>query len=357
MMDVPFVDLRLQHRNLALGQDVRRLEDGFVQLCGTDHAVGVDSGLSALELSLRALGVGPGDEVIVPAHTFMATAAAVTFAGAEVVLVDVDPQTYNIDPAQVEAAITPRTRAILPVHFYGQPAAMDALMELAEAHDLLVVEDACQAHGAYYQGRRVGSIGHAGAFSFYPTKNLGGAGDGGMVVTDDEQVAEDVRAMRNCGQRAKYVHELPPFNHRLDTLQAAVLRVKLEHLDAWNEARRQVAARYATALADADLILPEEDPAGTHVYHLYVVRTPKRDALQAYLKEQGIGTGIHYPIPVHLQPFYADQGYRRGQFPVTEQLCDEILSLPMFPEMTEAQVDYVAEKVCEFVGERPVSRE
>jgi dTDP-4-amino-4,6-dideoxygalactose transaminase len=349
------MQLVMERCDFALGDDVRRFENGFAKFCGVEHAVGVDSGLSALELSLRALGVGPGDEVIVPAHTFMATAAAVTFAGAEAVLVDVDPRTYNIDPAQVEAAITPRTRAIVPVHLYGQPADMDALMDLAEAHDLVVVEDACQAHGAYYRAQRAGSIGHAAAFSFYPTKNLGGCGDGGMVVTDDARVAEDVRAMRNCGQRVKYVHELPPFNHRLDTLQAAVLRVKLQYLDAWNESRRQAAARYGAALADAALTLPFEDPAGTHVYHLYVIRTSKRDALQAYLKQHSIGIGIHYPVPVHLQPFYADRGYERGQFPVTEQLCDEILSLPMFPGMTGEQVNYVAEKVTEFVRSSDLS--
>ena len=373
-MNVPFVDLQAQHRairdelnqaiqrvmeraDFALGEDVVRFEEEFAAFCGTRHAVGVDSGLSALELSLRALGIGPGDEVIVPAHTFIATAAAVTFAGARPILVDVDPAMYNIDVAQVEAAITPRTRAIIPVHLYGLPAAMDAIMSLADRHDLAIIEDACQAHGAYYKGRRVGSLGHAAAFSFYPTKNLGGCGDAGMVVTNDAQVADHVRAMRNCGQKAKYIHELPPFNHRLDTLQAAILRVKLRYLDQWNEARWRNAALYTKLLTGSGIVTPVEDPDSVHVYHLYVVRTPRRDGLQAYLREQGIGTAIHYPVPIHLQPFYAGNGFRRGQFPVTEGLCDEIISLPMFPEMTTEQVEHVAANVAEFLVKERVTEE
>ena len=372
MNNVPFVDLRAQHRairdelnqaiqqvmeraDFVLGKDVVRLEEEFATFCGTHYAVGVGSGLSALELSLRAFGIGPGDEVIIPAHTFVATAAAVTFAGAQPILVDVDPTTYNIDVAQIEAAITPRTRAIIPVHLYGLPAEMDTILDLADKHGLVVIEDACQAHGAHYKGRRVGSLGHASAFSFYPTKNLGGCGDGGMVVTDDAQVAERVRAMRNCGQKAKYHHELPPFNHRLDTLQAAILRVKLRYLEGWNEARRRNGALYTELLAGSGVITPVEAPDSVHVYHLYVVRTPQRDALQAYLRERGIGTAIHYPIPIHLQPFYAENGFRRGQFPVTEQLCDEILSLPMFPEMTAGQVQYVSTQVIEFLTSVPVT--
>lgn len=364
-MKVPFIDLRPQHRALrdelneaiqrvmdrcdfALGEDVARFEEEFAEFCGTQYAVGVDSGLSALELSLRAFGIGPGDEVIVPAHTFVATAAAVTFAGAQPVLVDVDPVTLNVDVVQIEAAITPRTKAIIPVHLYGLPAEMDVIMRLADEHDAVVIEDACQAHGAQYRGMRTGSLGHAAAFSFYPTKNLGGCGDAGILVTDDAQVAQQVRAMRNCGQRVKNVHELSPFNHRMDTLQAAILRVKLRYLDAWNMARRQNAALYTDLLAGSGVITPIEAPHATHVYHLYVVRTPRRDALQAYLREHDIGTGIHYPIPIHLQPFYAEYGFRRGQFPVTEQVCDEILSLPMFPEMSAEQVRFVADKVQSF---------
>jgi dTDP-4-amino-4,6-dideoxygalactose transaminase len=365
-MNVPFIDLRAQHRTLrseldqaiqqvmeqadfALGKDVGRFEDEFAAFCGTRYAVGVDSGLAALELILRAFGIGPGDEVIVPAHTFIATAAAVTFAGAKPVLVDVDPTTYNVDVAQAEAALTPRTRAIVPVHLYGMTAEMDPIMHLAETHGLAVIEDACQAHGAFYRGRRAGSLGHASAFSFYPTKNLGGCGDGGMVVTNDAQVAEQVRAMRNCGQRVKHRHELPPFNHRLDTLQAAILRVKLRYLVSWNEARRRHAALYTELLTDSGVVTPLEAPHCVHVYHLYVVQGPERDALRAYLQERGVATAIHYPVPIHLQPFYAQEGFQHGQFPVAEQLCDQILSLPMFPEMTSDQVEYVAGQVIEFL--------
>jgi dTDP-4-amino-4,6-dideoxygalactose transaminase len=364
-MNVPFVDLRAQHRALqqelneaiqpvferadfALGQDVARFEEEFAAFCGTQYAVGVDSGLAALEMGLRAFGIGPGDEVIVPAHTFIATAAAVTFAGARPVLVDVDPRTYNLDVGQLEAAITPRTRAIIPVHLYGLPAKMDAILDLADKHGLVVIEDACQAHGAWVNGRRAGSLGHAAAFSFYPTKNLGACGDAGIVVTDDADVAEHVRAMRNCGQRQKYYHELPPFNHRMDTLQAAALRVKLRYLQGWVEARRRNAALYNELLVDSEVVTPVETPGATHVYHLYVIRVPQRDALQAHLREKGIGAAIHYPVPIHLQPFYAGDGFRRGQFPVTEQVCDEVLSLPMFPEMTEEQVRYVASEVIAF---------
>lgn len=364
-MQVPFVDLRTPHRVLrdelneaiqrvldrcdfALGQDVGLLEEEFATYCGTKHAIGVGSGLAALELSLRAFGVGPGHEVIVPAHTFTATAAAVTFAGAVPVLVDVDPTTYNIDTKQIEAAITPRTRAIIPVHLYGLPANMDTLMAIASKHNLFVVEDACQAHGALYKGRRTGSLGHAAAFSFYPTKNLGAGGDGGIIVTDDDEVAEAARAMRNCGQRVKNQHELHPFNHRLDTMQAAILRVKLKHLDEWNEGRRQAAQLYSELLADSNVVVPVESPDSQHVYHLYVIRTPHREALREYLNSQGIGSAIHYPNPIHKQPFYSKSEIRYGALPETDKLVGEILSLPMFPEMTKEQVAYVASHVKQF---------
>lgn len=366
-MKVPFVDLRSEHRMLrdelneaiqqvmersdfALGKDVSLFEEEFARFCDTEYAVGLDSGLSALELSLRAYGIGPGDEVIVPAHTFVATAAAVTFTGARPVFVDVEKSTYNMDIGQVEAAITTRTRAIIPVHLYGLPAEMGPILDLADKHGLVVIEDACQAHGARYKGRRAGSMGHAAAFSFYPTKNLGGCGDAGMMVTNDASVVEQVRAMRNCGQREKYYHELPPFNHRLDTLQAAILRVKLGYLEGWIEARRRNAALYDVLLAESEVVTPKETPEATHVYHLYVIRTPQRDGLQAHLREQGIGAAIHYPVPVHLQPYYAGNGFRRGQFPVTEQVCDQVLSLPMFPGMTVEQVQHVAAEVSRFFG-------
>src|SRR5512140_3552783 len=353
-MNVPFIDLALQPRNLRdeinaaiqgvldradfiLGQDVHKLEEEFAAYCGVKYAVGVDSGLSALELSLRALGIGAGHEVIVPAHTFTATAAAVTFAGATPVFVDVDPGTWTIDPKRIEDAITPRTRALLPVHLYGLPADMHMILGIAEKYELVVVEDACQAHGAKYKGQRTGKMGNAAGFSFYPTKNLGGCGDGGIVTTNDAEVAETVRALRNCGQTSKNVHELAPFNHRLDSLQAAILRVKLHYLDQWIESRRHIAALYRELLVGADVRLPMEPPGYQHVYHLFVIRSQSRDALQGYLKERGIGTALHYPAPVHLQPFYSDGKDRRGEFPVSEQLCKEILSLPMYPEMTDEQ--------------------
>jgi dTDP-4-amino-4,6-dideoxygalactose transaminase len=364
-MKVPFVDLKAQHfpiqeeienaihkvidrGDFALGEDVHRLEEEFAEYCGTRYAIGVDSGLSAIELCLHAFEIGQGDEVIVPAHTFVATAAAVSFTGATPVLVDVDPITYCIDSSKIEQAITARTRAIIPVHLYGLPASMDPILEITKGKNLVVIEDACQAHGATYKDRRTGSLGHAAAFSFYPTKNLGGFGDGGIITTDDEQIAEKIRALRNCGQRVKNIHELSPFNHRLDTIQAAILRVKLRYLDQWNESRRKCAALYNELFAGSDVITPVEDPDSKHVYHLYVVRTSQRDALQVHLGDQGIGAGIHYPIPVHLQPYYSNNGFHRGQFPIAEKLCDEILSLPMFPTMSWEQVQYVAREVIRF---------
>lgn len=367
-MNVPWIDLTQQHRELRdeinaaiqgvldradfiLGQDVHKLEEEFAAYCGTQYAVGVDSGLSALELSLRALGIGPGHEVIVPAHTFTATAAAVTLTGATPVFVDVDPDTWTLDAKRIEDAITPHTKAILPVHLYGLPADMHMILGIAEKYELLVIEDACQAHGAKYKGHRAGSMGNATGFSFYPTKNLGGCGDGGMVTTNDSSVAETVLALRNCGQKTKNVHELTPFNHRLDSLQAAILRVKLHYLDHWIEARRHSAALYRELLKGADVRLPADPPGYQHAYHLFVIRSQKRDALQSYLKEHGIGTAIHYPAPVHLQPFYSNGKDRRGEFPVSEQLCKEILSLPLFPEMTDEQVNYVAEGIRNFAAE------
>ena len=362
-MNIPLIDLTIQHHTLRneinaviqdvldrgdfiLGQDVTKLEEEFAAYCGVKYAIGVDSGLSALELSLRALGIGPGDEVIVPAHTFTASAAAITFAGAKPVFVDVDPETWNIDAEKIEAAITPRAKAILPVHLYGLPADMHMILGIAEKYKLVVVEDACQAHGAIYKGHSTGSLGNAAGFSFYPTKNLGACGDGGMVTTNDHKVAETVRALRNCGQTSKNVHELAPFNHRLDNLQAAILRVKLHYLDEWIGVRRMLAELYKQLLP-ASIGRQAEPPGYTNVYHLFVIRTQNRDALQAHLKEQGIGTAIHYPTPVHLQPFFAGLGYFRGRFPIAEKICNEILSLPIYPEMTEEQVEVVASAIAE----------
>jgi dTDP-4-amino-4,6-dideoxygalactose transaminase len=361
-MKVPFVDLDVIHRpiideiysamrrviensDFILGEDVARFEEEFASYCAVEYAVGVDSGLAALELILRGYGIGQGDEVIVPTFTFVATAAAVAFAGARPVLVDVDPLTYCIDVAQTEAALTPRTRGIIAVHLYGQPAEMDELNRLAERNGLIVIEDACQAHGATYKGRKVGSLGNAAAFSFYPSKNLGGFGDGGMVVTSDGELAERVRMMRNCGQRTKNVHEGMPFNHRLDTLQAAVLRSKLRFLDGWNESRRQIARGYGRLLEGASVVAPLASPEVRHVYHLYVVRSSSRDRLQAHLREHEIGSAIHYPTPIHLQPFFKDRGFRKGQFPVAEMLAGEVISLPMYPSIPGGHVQLVAEAI------------
>jgi dTDP-4-amino-4,6-dideoxygalactose transaminase len=364
-VSVPFVDLSAIHQpimdelntamqhvignnDFILGEELSQFEEEFAAYCEAEYAIGVDSGLSALELSLRGYGIGQGDEVILPTFTFVATAAAVGFAGARPVFVDVDPLTYCIDVAQVEAAITPRTRAIIPVHLYGQPAEMDPLNRLAERNGLVVIEDACQAHGANYKGRKVGSLGNAAAFSFYPSKNLGGFGDGGMVVTSDAELAERVRMMRNCGQRTKNVHEGIPFNRRLDTLQAAVLRTKLRYLDQWNESRRQVARSYDGLLERSAVATPTSSPDVEHAYHLYVIRTSDRGGLQDHLREHGIGSAVHYPMPVHLQPFFSDQGLRRGALPVAERLAYEVLSLPMYPFVSDDQIRFVASTIRDF---------
>jgi dTDP-4-amino-4,6-dideoxygalactose transaminase len=356
---VPFVDLQTQYESLRadinaalqgvlergdfiLGEEVQRFEDDFAKYIGTPHAMGVGSGLDALVLALNAYGVGVGDEVIVPANTFIATVLAVFAARAKPVLVDVDAATYNINPAAIEAAITSRTRAIIPVHLYGQPADMTPILALAEKRNLIVIEDAAQAHGAMYDGRRVGSLGHAAAFSFYPAKNLGAYGDGGIVVTKDAGIAEKIRKLRNYGQRVKYEHTCVGINSRLDTIQAAVLRVKLRHLDRWNAARAEHAAAYQAMLSESPYLLPQTAPGRTHIFHLYVIQLDNRSEIQESLSCRGIATGIHYPIPVHLQEACSNLGYRRGDFPVTEAAATRILSLPMFPEMTSEQLEYVA---------------
>lgn len=369
---VPFVDLTAQYADIQhdvdeaiqrvlrkgdfiLGQDVELFETEFATYCEAGHAVGVDSGTSALELILRAYAIGAGDEVITVANTFIASALAIVATGAKPVLVDVDPVTFNLDVAQLEAAITPRTRAVLPVHLYGQPAPMQPILATARRHGLVVVEDACQAHGARYQGRRAGALADAAAFSFYPAKNLGAYGDGGMVVTDDAQIAQTVRMLRNYGQRRKYYHETIGFNRRLDTLQAAVLRVKLRHLDAWNEARRGHARLYNTLLAGSGVDLPVEAEGVQPVYHLYVIRSERRDALQAHLTGRGIATGIHYPLPLHQQQAFRALGYRQGDFPVTEFCAARILSLPMYPELSRAMVETTASAIREFTAERSLA--
>ncbi len=334
--------------DFILGEQVGQFEDAFAEACQVNYAVGVDSGTSALELALRAFDIGPGDQVVTAANTFIATALAISYTGATPVLVDVDPRTFNMDPALLEDAITERTKAVIPVHLYGQPADMDSVMQIARRHRLVVIEDACQAHGATYKGKRVGSIGDAAAFSFYPAKNLGAYGDGGAVVTNDEQIAESVRMLRNYGQSKKYVHLLRGYNRRLDTLQAAVLHAKLKCLDDWNAARREHAHLYGELLAGADVVPPIPADYAEPVWHLYVIRTRDRDGLRQHLKEQGISTGVHYPVPIHLQKAYSDLGYGPGSFPITEQASRDVLSLPMYAELSDQQIEYVANAIKQF---------
>jgi dTDP-4-amino-4,6-dideoxygalactose transaminase len=365
-MTIPLVDLEAQYLSIKdemdaaiqrvvdstsfiLGPDVRAFEEEFARFCGVQHAVGVDSGTAALHLAFLTCDIGPGDEVITTPHTFIATTGMLGRVGARPVFVDIDPQTYNMDPTKIEAAITERTKAIMPVHLYGQPAEMDPILKIADRHGLKVIEDAAQAHGAEYKGRRAGSMSHVAIFSFYPGKNLGAYGDAGAVVTDVGEIAEKVRLLRNHGRRDKYEHLLQGFNYRIDTLQAAILRAKLAHLEEWNEARRRHAATYRELLSDLGLVLPYEPEHVRVVYHLFVIRLEGRDALREHLKARGISTGIHYPIPLHLQPAYRYLGYKEGDFPISEKCARQVLSLPMYPELTQAQMEEVARAIREFL--------
>lgn len=340
----------LERGRYILGPEVEAFEAEFAAVCGVAYGVGVGSGTDALILALRAAGVGPGDEVITVSHTAVATVAAIELAGARPVLVEVDPSYYTLDAGWLSAAMTPRTRAIVPVHLYGQPADMASIQSFARRHGLLLVEDAAQAHGATLHGKAIGSWGDLACFSFYPTKNLGAFGDGGMVVTNDAQLAERVRLLREYGWRSRYVSDAAGQNSRLDELQAAVLRVKLRHLEAENERRRALAQRYTALLAGGSAAPPGERPGARHVFHLYVVRSARRDDLQRFLRDQGIGTGIHYPVPVHLQPAYRRLGLAPGSLPVSERLTREVLSLPLYPELSEEQVERVAQAVRDFDG-------
>ena len=363
--NVPFVDLGVQYRAISaeiddaiskviqdadfiLGREVRLFEEEFAEFCDSSYAVGVDSGTSALELALRAFDIGPGDEVITAANSFIASALGISHAGAKPVLVDVDPFTYTLDVKALERAITRRTKAIIPVHLYGHPAHMGPIRQLADRHGLVVIEDACQAHGASYKGKRVGSLGHAAAFSFYPGKNLGAYGDGGMVVTKDRKIANRLEMLRNYGQKEKYKHLFRGYNRRLDTMQAAILRVKLKYLEKWNAARRWSAKLYQKHLEGSGVVVPGEAGGAESVWHLYVIRTERRDALKEHLVIKGINASIHYPIPIHLQPAYQDLGYKRGDFPVTEAYADRILSLPMYAELSDRQIEFISQTVCEF---------
>ena len=360
VLHVPFVDLKRQAADLhdefaqalwsvidraayTLGPELEQFEREFAELCGTEHCVGVSSGTDAVKLALLGAGVGPGDEVIVPVNTFIATAEAVSHVGAKPVFVDCRPDTALIDPELIEPAVTDKTKAVLPVHLYGQPAEMDAILAIARRHGLAVVEDACQAHGATYKGRPVGSLGDAAAFSFYPGKNLGALGDGGAVTTSDAEIAERVRLYRNHGQEDKYTHRVIGYCDRLHNLQAALLTVKLRHLQEWNAQRRAAAARYRALLNGGSpgirVVACRGDVEA--VYHLFVVEVERRDQVRAKLGEAGVETGIHYPVPLHRQPAYAHLGYQAGDFPVAERLADRILSLPMFPEVSEEQIAYV----------------
>ncbi len=360
MKTVPFLDLSAQY--VAIREEIRssleevfdsvsfvggpfveRFEEEFAIFCGCGYAAGTSNGTSALWMTLLCLGIGQGDEVITVPNTFIATAEAITFTGARPVFVDVEERSHTMNPALLEKAITPKTKAIIPVHLFGQPADMDPIMEIARKHGILVVEDACQAHGAQYKGKTAGTIGDAGCFSFYPGKNLGAYGEAGAVVTNDPQLADKIKILRDHGQSRKYYHKVIGWNGRMDGLQGAVLSVKLRYLPAWNEARRKNAEHYSSLLSDLEeIILPSEMDYARHIYHLYVIRTRRRDELKIYPAEKGIECGIHYPVPVHLQEAYRQFGFLKGTFPVAEKCAEEILSLPMYPELTREQIGYVA---------------
>ncbi|MBA3005547.1 MAG: DegT/DnrJ/EryC1/StrS family aminotransferase [Proteobacteria bacterium] len=366
-MKVPFLDLKASYLELQpdidaaikrvldsgwyiLGKEVDGFEQEYAAYCEAKHCVGVANGLDALHLALLALGVGAGDEVIVPSNTYIATWLAVSQCGAIPIPVEPDAATYNIDPARIETAITPRTKVILPVHLYGQPADMDPILAIACKHGLKVLEDGAQAHGARYKGKRLGAHGDVVAWSFYPGKNLGAYGDGGAITTDDAEVAERIRVLRNYGSRVKYVNDVRGFNSRLDTLQAALLRVKLQHLDRWNEARRKIAAQYLTGLSGIDLILPFVPNWADPVWHLFVVRSKARERFHQQLNQAGVGILIHYPIPPHLQGAYADLGFGKEAFPIAERIHEEVLSLPMFPSMSREQTNQVIVACCKVQG-------
>ncbi len=366
-MNVPFLDLKVQYKEIEQevkpmvaeamengafigGPQVTSFEEEFAQFCDSKYCIGVNSGTDALRFALIASGVGAGDEVITVPNTFIATTEAISQAGATPVFVDIDPDTYNIDVSQIEEKITQKTKAILPVHLYGQPADMDPILEIAARHNLVVIEDAAQAHGALYKGRKTGSMGRIGCFSFYPGKNLGAYGEGGAVVTQDEEIGQKIRMIRDHGQAQKYYHDLEGYNGRLDAIQAGVLRIKLRRLENWNASRRNNAATYSELLSNVDGIkVPVEADFSRPVYHLYVMLVDDRDGLQKFLGEKGIGAGLHYPLPLHFQKAYAHLGYKEGDFPVTESAAKRLISLPMFPELSREQIEYVVEAIKEYV--------
>jgi len=364
---IPLVDLKEQYHGIKaeidaaisrvlessafiLGEEVAAFERAFAPYCGTSEAIGVNSGTSALHLALLAAGIGEGDEVITVPHTFVATVAAILYTGARPVFVDIDPITFTMNPAGIERVISRKTRAILPVHLYGHPADMDPILEIARRHRLIVIEDACQAHGAEYKGRRVGSMGDLGCFSFYPGKSLGACGEGGAVVTSNPELARSVRMLRNWGSETRNHHVMKGFNCRMEGMQGAILTVKLKHIEKWTEARRLNAARYGQLLAGSGLELPTAKPWARHVYQSFVVRVKRnRDSVMPLMTARGIDTGIHYPVPVHLQPAYRDLGHRAGDFPISEQAASEVLSVPVYPEMNESMLRQVASELRKIV--------
>ncbi|MEE9237224.1 MAG: DegT/DnrJ/EryC1/StrS family aminotransferase [Thermoplasmata archaeon] len=365
MRNIPLVDLKAQYLSLRreideaiervidktafiLGEEVRAFEEEFATFCGTAHCAGVSSGTAALHLALLACGVGPAHEVITTPFTFVATAEAIFHSGAKPVFVDIDPATYNINPSNIETAITERTKAIIPVHLYGQPAEMDPILAVARENGLKVIGDAAQAHGARWKGEQIGLMGDAACFSFYPSKNLGAYGDGGAVVSNDPETVRKVRKLRNHGRESKHEHLEIGYGERLDELQAAILRVKLRRLEEWIEARRKHARLYRELLADCKVVTPHAASDARHVYHLYVIRTNRRDAVLARLRDRGIGVGVHYPTPLHLEPALARLGYRRGDLPEAEAASREVLSLPMYPELEEVQLKAVAGIISDF---------
>ena len=368
-MKIPLVDLKSQYEGIKseiqtaingildstafiMGDAVIKFEEEFAKFCGARYGIGTSSGTSALHLALLALGIGEGDEVITTPYTFTATVETIIHSGARPIFIDINPRNYNIDVQKLEEFLKLKTqnpklktrpKAIVPVHIYGQPVDMDSILELAKKYDLKVIEDACQAHGAEYKGRRVGSIGDIGCFSFYPGKNLGAYGDGGMVVTDDGEIANKIRCLRDHGRREKYEHIMVGYNYRLDALQAAILRVKLKYLDNWTEKRRKNALIYDELLKDLDVITPYEEEYAKHVYHLYVVRTKRRDEIHKFLKEKGIACGIHYPLPLHLQKAYQYLEYKEGDFPIAEECAKEVISFPIYPELERKEIEYIVE--------------
>ncbi|MBI2822532.1 MAG: DegT/DnrJ/EryC1/StrS family aminotransferase [Acidobacteria bacterium] len=368
-MDVPYFDLKEQYRHIrdeilaavdrvchnssfALGEEVARFEEEFSAFCGVKHCVAVNSGTSALHLALLAVGAGAGGEVITTPNTFIATAEAISYTGATPVFVDIDPATGNISPEAIKNALSDRTRAILPVHLYGRPADLGPILEVAGRRGVAVVEDACQAHGARYGGARVGTFGHASAFSFYPGKNLGAYGEGGALTTGDDRIARLARTLRNHGEGVRYRHDLIGYNYRMDGFQGAVLRVKLKYLERWTARRLQIARLYREQLQGTRVEMPRDDAQAESVYHLFVIWVEDRDAVRDALQRQGVQTAIHYPLPLHLQKAYAPLGHRRGSFPNAERACDRALTLPLFPEMTDEQVRYVAAALTKIVGTR-----